>query len=344
MSYTFDKFSKSYDNSYDKYVEKKERYNRIYEFFVENKDLDYNSFVIKLTKKMKEENFKLQKEIIQTTEIKNFIEFYGKYHSPARSQKMKEIFYLILSKRFNLDSSVKSLSETIENSNLELPKPITFKPVVKQKDNSFIVEINKMVKENNDAKINDPQNKIIGKVKRNIKSINNDDYLSFLDNYFNIEGTNKEEILQFLEVLKFFITNLNNSINTLKIHEKNNDLDKVKNFYVKGEEILGNKYLSNIKKLSNWKLSKLYGMLDSYLELYNILNKVIETNNIELLETLDSKYREKIRTDERFVIDYLNELYNLKRILVSHIKTLCVSKDRREELEDTFYKKYIFER
>ena len=343
MAYSIDKFSKNYDNSYDKYIESKEKYNRIYQFFVENKDLDYNSFVIKLTKKMKEENFKLNRGIIQTNEIKNFIEFYGRYHSTARAQNMKEIFYLILSKRFNLDSSVKTLSETIENSNLELPKPISFKPVEKQISENFIDDINNKLKENNE-KIKNPQNKIISKVKSNIKNINNDDYILFLNNYFDINGTNKTEIIQFLEVLEFFINNLNNSINTLKTYEKNNDLESIKNFYVKGEEILGNKYLTSIRKLSTWKLNRLYGMLDSYLELYNILKKVVETNNIENLETLDSKYREKIRDDERFVIDYLNDLYSLKRILISHIKTLGVNKERREELEDTFYKKYIFER
>ena len=330
----------------------RENCKKLYLLFVENKNLNYSKFIEAINTKMnKNYNEKM---------LKNYIYFIRQNMSVSKSEVMNDILNYTIAKEKNDFKKINTLEKKINvNDYVEYKKQTILVDKVnlediKMKQNidhkisvaQIKEKMNNVIKENDDKKDTSKKSDalLLTSIKKNIREIDPEKYVDFLIVNNDISVTSIEELDQFLQVINYFITNIQYKIDTLKSYNISVDEDKIRNFYITNEETLTKAYTDSIIKLYNWKLNRLENLLDKYKILYNSIIEVKNTMHIKNPEKIASTDLCKIKEDEQFVYDYYKQLEKIKKQYENNVKKLnTIGQEGINKIEKVYMKKIIKE-
>jgi len=331
------------DNNLNYYIAK-QNCNKLYFLFVKYKDLDYNSFIKKISVAFNKK--------ITISEINSYISFMRTHLSCYKSEVMDDILKLTIARRINDKKTIETITTKLDNKEL-MPKggidlsktgkaSLTSKSFNSVNDLKKVIETKKTVKElYNEGQIETPY--VNQFVKKQLNKIDNDDYIEYLRINNKLNATSLKELNQFLEVIEFFINNMEKRLQLLKSYNPKTDAEKIKELYVSGEEDLSSFYKDNAKKLLNWKCTVIINKITRYKTLSDNIKLIINSKNIKDLEQLSTSDKEKINEDEYFVVDYYTDLYNIKKAYNGNVDGLnSVNDERKESIKNDYNKKLIF--
>lgn len=325
----------------------KNHYLQLFALFNKYKNLNYEQFIKSINEELN------TKYTLYDLKIK--INAIRKTHSVTKAQLMKDILKYTLSN--NTDEKLKEKVNNIDRDffYLNSGKYFSMSPKnrnKKENDKDLIDELNTemdiVIKEEKSIKELNEENKVtpslLVNVKSNLKYINEDKYIKLLKVNYNIESTSLEELNQILEILNYFINNIENKIYELNFYDPKVDESTIRNFHVSKEEDLSDYYKNNIYRLYAWKVSRLENLLNKYNNLKNIIIQIIQDKHIKSFEKLSYFDEKVLKEDEEFLYDYYHNLYLMKNVYMTSIKSLNKINDKRKkEIEDAYIKKLLLE-
>ena len=295
---------------------------KMYKVFIENKDLDYSNFMRALKNNM---------GILDAKKIKFYINYIKQDISVKKAREMTLILKYMIAKEKNDIDKVEAIRKEIDEINgafvLEaqtigdVPKS---KKHLENKKNAHINTINTLNKEMQlviDEKRSYPELFKEGKIhnqnllttaRKNIKEIDIDKYIEFLISNYNLDVTSYEELNQYIEVLQFYITNIDKAIEKLRHYYHTGNESEIRNLYVKEQEKLGENY-SSIAKVYNWKVSKLKYYKKRYQKLIASISTLLG-NDISSFDRENNTFMTSLRNEEDFIVDFYKNLLKIQCI------------------------------
>ena len=336
------------DNKY--YFNKTENVKKLFFKFTKYKDLPYEEFIENINRDL---NTKYT-----LSDLKKYIIFMTKCHSTSQGKTMQQILKYVLSgnKDTKLEKELHNLDEKyyyLKTGKVSFVNRYKEKPEFVEKKQQSLADINKeidIVIDNKDVKPselyehNKISNRLLTIVKSNLKELDSNKYVDFIEAYFNIESTSKEELHQYIETINYFIKNLEKSLYRLNLCDLPNDEAIVRSIKVTGEDELNDYYLNNIYRLHAWKIGKIIGLLERYNKMKNNLEGIIESESIKEFELLKDFDLKQFKEDAFFVYEYYKQLLDIKKVYDKNIKNLnTINDNKKNEIDNTFVKKLLFE-
>lgn len=263
-------------------------------------------------------------------EVDKIIYFIESRISPDKACLMKTIVDYQNAKRFNFENAEKQFERKIydlsqlpsikmifasENYNNSVinPKKRANYSIERLKNNVKILlssdeTFEELVK---DGKISDKH--LFENIRARAKEFSKEELPSIYILKYNLKQICEKELGQYVEVLEYFIKNIEINI----------------------EKGKGELNLNQLKSL-RVKLTK-YRTISDYLKNF-IGNLKIE--NFEQLSCYDRKY---ILSDEKFIIDYYNDIYNVLVTYMKICKLNTISDDKLNEFKEEFQKQLIIQ-
>lgn len=263
-------------------------------------------------------------------EVDKMIEFIKDKVSPDKACLMKTIIDYQNAKRFNFQNAEKqferkiydlsqlsSIKKIIEsknyNNSVMNPKKRTNDSIERLKSNVKILlssdeTFEELVK---DGKISDKH--LFENIRARAKEFSKEELTSIYILKYHLKQISEKEINQYVEVLEYFIKNLEINIENSK---KESNLNQLKTLRVK---------------------LTMYRTISDYLKKF-IQNLKIE--NFEQLSHYDKKY---ILNDEEFIIDYYNDILNVLMTYMKICKLNTISDNKLKELKEEFQKQLIIQ-
>ena len=319
------------------YIEKNEKYRKLFYLFLKHKNLKYPEILEKINEDMKLscENY----VYYDLKEIRTIINYIKKNSSTTKADIMDKILY---------NSMNDDKKEVVVPDGL-LKHSIKFRPVTTdmnvvdeiKKDMDVVIKENKSSKElYNEGKIK--RSSLFSDVKKYIKYIEVEKYMEFLHANYNIQPTTIKELTEFSYLIKYFIVNLESNVSKLNSLDPKKDEEAIKNFNVSIPEDLDGHIKNNIGRLYIYKLQKLESLLERYSKLDKVIDTIIQNKNITKFDKLIPSDLKKLKEDEEFVIEYYEELKDIKKIYDIAVKSLVNLKDTsKKEIETEFTKKFL---
>lgn len=331
---------------------------KLYDLMIDNKYLDYKSFIKIVEKEFKKENV--------DNDIKQYIKKMKHSVSIAKAHEMVLILKYMIAKSKNDIETIRNLKEevdkigtaTFENvegfSSMQVPKKAIQKKEqlheqclekLKTDVDTMILEkknIDELSEEGN--LVSNVKNLMAG-IKKNIGIIGIDKYIEILKIQFGLQEISIEDLEQFEYAINFFIKNLETNIELYNNYDTNNpdDIKEIYNLYEKGQEKLKFEYKINPKKMKSWKLRKMNVLLAKYSELRNILNN-FNGNNLNF-GVLDNNALRILKNDEEFVYQFYINLINIINVYNTQVKNIySVNDEVKNKLCDQYIKKLLPER
>lgn len=331
---------------------------KLYDLMIDNKYLDYKSFIKIVEKEFKKENV--------DNDIKQYIKKMKHSVSIAKAHEMVLILKYMIAKSKNDIETIRNLKEevdkigtaTFENvegfSSMQVPKKAIQKKEqlheqylekLKTDVDTMILEkknIDELSEEGN--LVSNVKNLMAG-IKKNIGIIGIDKYIEILKIQFGLQEISIEDLEQFEYAINFFIKNLETNIELYNNYDTNNpdDIKEIYNLYEKGQEKLKFEYKINPKKMKSWKLRKMNVLLAKYSELRNILNN-FNGNNLNF-GVLDNNALRILKNDEEFVYQFYINLINIINVYNTQVKNIySVNDEVKNKLCNQYIKKLLPER
>ncbi|MBQ9024363.1 MAG: hypothetical protein IJ105_03995 [Bacilli bacterium] len=325
-------YSVYYDNN-----TRTKKYLILFSLFLENKDLNCEEFINKINKSL---NTKYD-----LSDLKNIIKQIRMSHSVSKAETMNDILNYVISN--NTDDKLKEKLENLDKKFFYMKKgSLCSGNINKNKE----LEKEKLIKDINSqmdliiSKEKSGESGLISKVKSNIKYIDFEKYIDFLETNFNIQATSKKELEQFLEVINYFITNLENNLYKLNFLNPDKNEDQIRNFHVSNEEKLSEYYTNNILRLYKWKKQTIESLLDKYNNIKETIEIIIKNNNLKEFKTLKYTELDIIKDNEEFVYNYYKDLYEMKKVYEKHVNSLYTINDKdKKTIDELFTKKLLLE-
>lgn len=180
-------------------------------------------------------------------------------------------------------------------------------------------------------------------IKTNLKYVQSlEKYILFFMKYNNVDTIEINELDQMIEVLRFFVENLETTYN--KFESYSEDISKyeddIRSFYISGEENLGETKTSSLCKLYNWKVNKIKFLLSEY---RNVLNSYLQIRLLlETKEDINIKFIGKTEfknIEEEFLMNYYLELREGLKYYKELSRITTVEDEKIDELKKIYLNK-----
>lgn len=182
------------------------------------------------------------------------------------------------------------------------------------------------------------------KIKTHIKEFDEDKIIDFFIAFFDLKTIDKKEMEELIEVVNFFINNLQNSKEYLTSLDPIDNKEEVNEFYVDGQDELNDFIKKNPKRYYNWKVTRVDKFLKMYLLFIGSIEKFSEDYNIESIKRLSTDVLAFIKEDNVEVYNVYEELINLYIIYNVHINGIKTVKDSKiDSIKEKFVKKLVLE-
>lgn len=279
------------------------------------------------------------------------IEDIKREHNADKGRILKEIKTYQFTKKMNIEPAKTELEEKLK-SYPEFAYNITATKKVETSNTKKFEKMNEQLHEdvkvvlNSDKSIRELQDSkeiitkdLMHKIRTHAREFSDKEIVNILIKNRNVEKISEEELDQYIEVLQYFINNI--KLNISKLFDVEFDEEKMRKFYVVGEENLDKSITNYSNKLFFWKLQKLQSILRFYEEILNVYCKFKETLNVEDIKSkLNLQTRDYIKNDSPFVYEYYKNLQLISKVYKS-IDKLNINDDKMKSLKDEYHNTLI---
>lgn len=191
--------------------------------------------------------------------------------------------------------------------------------------------------------------------KDNMKESNYEIYVdSIIKSSSYVEPIQISELEHLIELLDYFINHLSMNLQMFRQFDLTDEVDiqSIIDFFVNGEDSLKDKYKSQLRNIYNWKIDIMEKQYKFYVDLRNIVEKIVlnrDFSEIERIDTSDDikfyRYTDKLEKDsiESQIYDYYRLIKSYKKIN----SVVATSKDRsnnaNKKLSQLLGKKLLLE-
>lgn len=268
-------------------------------------------------------------------------------HNADKGRILKEIKTYQFTKKMNIEPAKTQLEEKLK-SYPEFAYNITATKKVETSNTKKFEKMNEQLHEdvkiilNSDKSIEELQDSkeiitkdLIQKIRTHAREFSDEELVNILIKNRNVEKISEEELDQYIEVLQYFINNI--KLNISKLFDVEFDEEKMRKFYVVGEENLNKNITDYSNKLFFWKLQKLQSILRFYEEMLDIYCKFRETLCVEdITPKLNFQTRNYVKEDTPFIYEHYQNLQLIKKVYTS-IDKLNVNDDKLKSLKDEYH-------
>ena len=311
---------------------------KLHSLILKYKDCDYDAFL---------EN--INSELGTKFKFRNLQE-YAKYElgqNPGLGQDMILILNYVLAKKRNDEDLIKKMKQDVDR--ISQPLGCDIRKNLKRSIDNKSEEIKKRNFEIFDKYLNGEVETIsvyqYNFLDRHIDEYGYDKFIELYSKMRNLEPMTMSELMNFQEMLKYFVHHLEKNIELFeKLDLSNpNDIVKVKNLYVTSEEKLNANYTQLITNLYTWKIHKMKNELKYYSILLQMIDELILTkdfsciNRIENSNTLFKRHTDEITYEYYLLlIKYMTQFDRIKSLSTVSDKTI-------DNLSSLFTKKMLLE-
>ena len=313
----------------------------IYDYFVNNKYIEYDGFIEGLKKivvRIDEEN------------IKRLIKHYINFISVSKGTEMDLIYKFQLYKKDNDVLNmirVKRKLEKIKEQKEETKKMISDKKCRKSvfesnKDN--IIEKIQMIVDD-EIEYNDLTTSEKAILRKNVNSFINDispkTYTKLISKIKRIEPISETDANDAINLIDLKIQEIFYKIFRLsELSSKNNNLDEkmeeLSKIHVTGEENLGEFYRKHYCKLRTWKLNKLKRLLDIYKKLIKIYDLVYCPKYLDDFIKLSDEEKETIKLNDESLLELYNKLLKIYNEYTKVSNDKIITELNKEEVKKEY--------
>ena len=314
-------------------------YYNIYMFLIDNKNLDYDSFVEKLKKHRK---LSISELITTINDMEDF--------PIDKIKEMNIIIKYIFSKKLNDEVQVRNLQKFVDKINLPevYDKSLDFEPdqnTIRNRCKTKIMKDDymKMFRDEYFDYINSDNNErkssFTTRLKCNLKYFTDEEYLNFLDKTFNIEPFTKEELLIIKDYLLYNRNSLESKLGMLEFYHDTKDKEKIKLMSFYNDNSTKEEFKK--KDLYSWEKRRMSKLISLFDKLYDVLddlekNRFFKEINLSVNEmnTLKNDYPEI----NEFYLKYKSDWSVLERHVLSLDR---ITDERRKKLVNAYNLKYV---
>ena len=311
---------------------RKKEFEIIYNIVENNQNLTVEQLVKKISASLKED--------CTLHDIERFLNFIVRFHYPTRGTFVIEV----LNSRKNGDTRI---LEAPSVRKIECMDEIMSEtsPLVEQERARLASEMMKSYleakKEGKD--VERPSNDYY-KIKKDLCRLDFDLVVDYYIAVNNLVPVSEEELDQIKFTIEFFIENLAKNYEMFgKLDYSNEeDIAKIRDFYINGEKTLAPLYKNNIGKLYAWKLGKLRESLNNFKMLYDNLKVLIEKHEISKLDAITTIRKKHLIEEAPYLVEYYEQFASIGRVYDGQIKKVhTITDDKRKDLENRFVKKLL---
>ena len=314
-------------------------YKEIYFYFVKNKYKSPDEFFDGLEQKFSKT---VRDDII------NIINIIRKNYSSTGGIDMMDIYLYMCAKRnnsnnlFELEEKVARIKARSYFSVLLFENEEHVKKQSENYKNNVANYVEICLDNNEIIKI---KNITLTDIKKNLNQMDKEKYLEFMKLYFDFEPINTLELIQYLETLEFFISNLEASIEEISNNNLNTDEDinKIKNSNVCEESDQYILQTYDILKFKNWKMTLMKRKMSEFIKLRDYIRQIINKDDMLNLKNPTIK-NQVFASDEEFLCSYYEELrkfINGYKNTVSRLNN--ISDKKAKDINEEFFKKFVLE-